>query len=80
MTQGEQRALKVRAARTCRSQYRKADSAGEKLERELDRLVKRKTLITPASLATTERLYYSYKGLVGQLENSLADFYMIVAS
>lgn len=80
MTQGEQRALVKRAVRNCRAAYRKADTSGEKLERELDRLVKRKTLIQANSLSTTESLYYSYKQQVNSLENALRDLYSYVSA
>lgn len=79
MTQGEQRALVKRAARNCRAQYRKADTSGERVERELDRLIKRKTLIQANSLPTLERNYYQYKQYVQSLENALRDFYSVVA-
>jgi len=80
MTQGEQRALVKRAARNCRAAYRKADSSGEKVERELDRLIKRKTLIQAQSLSTLESQYYAYKQHVVALENALRDFYSYVSA
>ena len=75
MTQGEARALVKRAARNARAAYRKADSAGERLERELDRLLKRKTLIQACSLGSAEKSYYAYKNQVASLEKAMADFY-----
>jgi len=80
MTQGEQRALVKRSARNCRALYRKADTSGEKVERELDRLIKRKTLIQASSLTTLEARYYEYKRLVVALEAGLRDFYSYVAA
>lgn len=59
-TQGERRSQAIRAIRALRRLMRKSDSSGEKLERELDRLIKRKTLISPDSLATTGRLLQEY--------------------
>lgn len=55
-TQGERRQQAVRAVRSLRRIFRSIDSAGEKVERELDRLIKRKTLISPDSLGTLTRL------------------------
>ena len=75
MTQGESRAVVKRAARNARAAYRKADSAGERLERELERLLKRKTLIQASSLSTMEKAYYQYKNYVTSLEKAIADFY-----
>jgi len=59
-TQGERRSQAIRALRALRKLYRTADSAGERVERELDRLIKRKTLISPDSLATLARLVQAY--------------------
>lgn len=53
-TQGQRRAEARRAVRQLRTFYRTADTAGERVERELDRLVKRKTLITVDQLATLQ--------------------------
>lgn len=44
-TQGQRRAEARAAVRRARTSYRRADTSGEKVERELDRLIKRKTLI-----------------------------------
>lgn len=54
-TQGQRRSEGRAAIRRLRQEYRKADSAGERVERELDRLVKRKTLITVDDLQTIQR-------------------------
>jgi hypothetical protein len=57
--------------------YRRADTAGEKLERTLRRLYNRKTV--PKSrkeLATMIAQYYSYKQAVLDLEQSLAKDYV----
>lgn len=53
-TQGQRRAEARRAIRQLRTFYRTADTAGERVERELDRLTKRKTLITVDQLAPTQ--------------------------
>lgn len=52
-TQGERRKQAIQAVRALRRHYRAADTAGELVERELDRLVKRKTLVQPESLQKT---------------------------
>jgi len=51
-TQGQRRQEAVAAIRKMRAVYRRMDSLGEAVERELDRLVKRKTLIGPDQLNT----------------------------
>lgn len=55
-TQGQVRQLGISALRQLRRAYRRIDTAGEKVERELDRLVKRKTLVQLDDLATLRRL------------------------
>lgn len=45
-TQGQRRREAIAAVRQFRRGYRSADTMMEKLERELDRLIKRKTLIS----------------------------------
>jgi len=50
------------------------------VERELDRLIKRKTLIQAQSLSTLESQYYAYKQHVVALENALRDFYSYVSA
>lgn len=42
------------ALRRVRQQYRKLDTAGEVLERELDRLISRKTIVSPQSLKSVQ--------------------------
>jgi hypothetical protein len=54
-TQGQRRAESRAAIRRLRAEFRKADTAGEKTERELDRLIKRKTLITVDDLQTLQK-------------------------
>jgi len=66
-TQGQQRAALIAAVREMRRAYRKSDSQGEKVERELDRLIKRKTLITPRSLTTLGKEIIAFIELVNML-------------
>lgn len=51
-TQGQRRAEAIAAIRKLRRIFRQIDTAGERVERELDRLIKRKTLIGPDQLET----------------------------
>jgi hypothetical protein len=59
--------------------YRAADTAGEKVERELDRLVKRKMLISPQSLATLGRLQVEYAAAADRTAYGWRDLYVIVS-
>jgi hypothetical protein len=63
----------VKLFRNVRRVYRQADTAGEKLQRELDRLVKRRRLIQPSDLQGAIRLYNLYDSAVGQIARALAD-------
>lgn len=57
--------------------YRRADTAGEKLERTLRRLYLRKTVPRRRSeLETMVKQYYAYKAAVNDLEQSLAKDYV----
>lgn len=77
-TQGERRSQAIRAIRALRKLFRTADTAGEKLERELDRLIKRKTLVSPDSLATTARLLQDYLKKTENLARGMADAASVV--
>jgi len=59
-TQAQRRGEGRAAIRRLRQEYRKADSAGERLERELDRLTQRKTLIGPDDLKKLSELLDTY--------------------
>lgn len=60
-----------RAVRQVRKAYRVADSAGEILERELDRLALRKTIISPESLRSVVTKYEAYHRAVSDIQRSL---------
>jgi len=77
-TQGERRSQAIRAIRALRKLMRKSDSSGEKLERELDRLIRRKTLISPDSLATSGRLLQEYAKNIEYLAAGYADAASII--
>lgn len=57
--------------RNVRAVYRIADTAGERLERELDRLMGRTRLIQPNDLLRAAALYNSYDKAVGNIANAL---------
>jgi len=75
MTESERRATVVRAGRNVRKAYRRADSAGEQLERTLDRLLARKTRITPEQALKVDPLYKEYRDKVSSVERALTDFF-----
>jgi len=77
-TQGEIRSRAVRAVRQLRRLYRAADTAGEKVERELDRLVKRKTLISPNSIQTLGRLQVEYAAAADRTAYAWRDLYVVI--
>jgi len=60
-TYAQQKTRVNAALRQARKAYRTADTLGELLERELDRLIKRKTLVGPASLKTLGNRYDAYR-------------------
>ena len=69
-----QRKVAILAAlRRVRQAYRKSDTAGEILERELDRLLLRKTIITPATFMLVAQKYDAYMQLAKSIEKPLAD-------
>ena len=77
-TQGEIRNRAVSAVRAMRRVYRQADTAGEKVERELDRLVKRKTLISPNSINTLANLQSQYSLAADRTASALRDLYVVI--
>lgn len=77
-TQGERRRQAVSAVRSMRRVYRALDSKGEKIERELDRLIKRKTLISPDSLATLGRLLVDFEDQQRRVTKAYADLSTVI--
>jgi len=77
-TQGQRKAEGVSAIRRLRAEYRKADSAGERAERELDRLIKRKTLIGPDQLQTLADRLTDYVKLVESVQRLYALVYQVI--
>jgi hypothetical protein len=79
-TQGQRRAQAIGAMRALRKLYRTLDTTGEKMERELDRLVKRKTLIGPDSLAKTGTLMVEIEFKFKALVKGFGDLVAIIAN
>jgi len=59
-----------RAIRQVRKAYRQADSLGEQLERELDRLIDRKTIVSPEALRSMYQRYDAYLNAAAQMQRS----------
>jgi hypothetical protein len=60
LTDAQARNLVIKSLRQARAAYRAADTAGEKEEREYDRLIKRKTRINASSFRTLDQRYRDY--------------------
>lgn len=72
MTFAQARARAEKALRVCRVAYRKADTLGEVVERNLDRLIeKRKRIVTPEQLLPLMARYERYARQVVALERAL---------
>ncbi len=71
LTDAQARNLVVKSLRTARANYRKADTAGEKFERELDRMIKRKTRINARSFKTLNETYRAYSQSVDLIQVTL---------
>lgn len=72
-TEAQRKRLVLQAARSARRQYRRADTAGEMLERWLDRQIARKTRIMPAEIQRGIRLFQGYFANVRAVETVLTD-------
>ncbi len=79
-TQGQRRAEAVGAIRRLRAEYRKADSSGERVQRELNRLTKRKTLIGPDQLKGLADKLEEYVRIVESLQRLYAIIFQIVSA
>lgn len=72
MTFAQARERAEKALRVCRVAYRRADTLGEVLERNLDRLItKRKRIVTPEQILPLLQRYESYARQVIALERAL---------
>ncbi len=79
-TQSQRRSEGLAAIRRFKAEYRKADSAGERMERELNRLVNRKTLIGIDSLAKLQKQLEDFIRLVESLQRLYKIVVDIIAS
>lgn len=75
LTDAQARNLVIRALRTSRQYYRTADTLGEKFEREVDRLIKRKTRINATSLVGLSKRYKEWLDAVTRAQKPLGDAY-----
>jgi hypothetical protein len=80
MTYAQQKSRVNAALRQVKRQYRQADTAGERLERTLDRLVQRKTLVGPQSLTTATKQYDVYIQAAAAIQQRLIDAITIATS
>lgn len=78
-TQGQRRSEAKSAIRRLRQEYRKADSAGERVERELDRLIKRKTLISADQLKTVTDRLETYVRTVDSIQRLYATIFELIS-
>jgi hypothetical protein len=75
LTDAQARNLVTKSLRQARAQYRRADTAGESLERELDRLIKRKTRINTMSLVTLADRYKVFADMALYMQVALQAAY-----
>lgn len=71
LTDAVARNLVIKALRQARRAYRTADTTGEKVERELDRLIKRETRINATSFKTLLQRYAEYTAAVEAIQLDL---------
>lgn len=72
-TYAQRKASIIKALRDARKAYRKTDTAGERLEREFDRMIRRKTLILPEQLYNLSELYVQYGNALNDIQWGLQD-------
>lgn len=80
LTDAQARNYVIRALRLARQAYRKADTAGEVEERDLDRLIKRLTRINANQLVVLAEKYNKYRALADAIAQPLADAMEVAAS
>lgn len=73
MTYRQLTTLVKAALRKARKAYRSLDTKLEQYERELDRLIERKTLVEPKSLSTLSKLWAEARALNNSAEKTLID-------
>lgn len=77
-TQAQIRQRGIASVRAVKKLYRQADSAGERLERELDRLIRRKTLIDPQDIKKAAEQVSQYIELAARLAKAIQDLAIIL--
>lgn len=80
ISESERKARIIQSARAARRVYRTADTAGEKMERWLDRQIERKTVITANQAMAVIPLWEDYRSKVIACELALSDFLNISSS
>lgn len=80
LSDAQARSLVVKALRQARAAYRKADTAGEVLERDFDRLIKRKTRINAQQLVVISEKYKKYLAMAALAALPLADAYGVASN
>lgn len=80
LTDPQARTLVTKALRAARAQFRQADTQGEVLERDLDRLIKRKTRMNATQLVVVSQKYKKYLDLVVSMQRGLEDAYAIAST
>lgn len=79
LTDAQARSLVIKALRQARAAYRRSDTAAQKFEREIDRLIKRKTRINSSSMVTLSNLYDNYTKLAVAVQVPLGDAYAVTS-
>ena len=79
LTDAAARNLAIKALRSARSAVRRSTTLGEEADRELDRLIKRKTRINASSLVTISSKYEAYLKSVEGVQVPLTDAFGVVS-
>lgn len=74
MTEAARKRIVLASARNVRRMYRRADTAGEIVERWLDRQISRKTRIQPSQFAVILPKWEVYRDMVVGIERAVIDF------
>lgn len=80
LTDAQARNLVIKALRQARQAYRAADTAGEREERELDRLIKRKTRMNANQLLTLHNRYKAYLDLTTKAQVPLSNAFEVASN
>lgn len=80
LTDAQARNLVIKALRQARAAYRAADTQGEREERELDRLIKRKTRISANQLLGVAERYNAWLKLTTAAQLPLANAYEVASN